>query len=346
MHGVLRMHFTAEDFARIRVASSPDPLWELVMSIHKLRTSTGGLAFQAWRSTALPALAERPKRARELLLRQLVPRRGDFPDFLTPVDAVQGFEQGVQSIMTTPSAQLTRDIELISRQRKLPSWAPDLATGERATLDRLADSLRTYHDRVISPFWTVVHAHTDADRGLRARAFLDNGVDGLLESFRPVLRWQRPVLEAEYPVDYDVHLDGRGLLLIPSYFCWHNPVTLIDRSCPVPVLVYPVAHDLTLTSAYGPFADRDTGRRLGALLGRTRGEILIALTNMHTTGELARRLNLSPPTVSQHTTVLREAGLLTTRRDANRSLHVVSPLGDALLAGARSTSVPPHRETF
>lgn len=317
----------------------PDPLWELVMSIHKLRTTTGGLAFQAWRRASLPALAERPKQAREVLLRHLVPRRGDFPDFLTPVDALHGFEHGVDALVRTPSTKLTRDIEFVSRQRKLPTWSADLAAGKPATLDHLANSLRIYHDRLIAPFWSVVRAHTDADRAVRARAVLDGGMDGLLDSFRPVLRWRNPVLEAEYPVDYDIHLKGRGLLLIPSYFCWHNPVTLIDRSCPVPVLIYPVAHDLTLTSTYGPFADKATGTRLGALLGKTRGDILIAIADMHTTGELARRFGLSPATVSQHTTVLREAGLMTTRRDANRSLHVLSPLGNALLAGTRAAPI-------
>lgn len=327
------MHFTAEDLARTRVAHGPDPLWELVMSIHKLRTPTGGLAFQAWRRAALPVLAERTGNTRERMLRQLVPRRGDFPDFLTPVEAAQGFEHGVEAIMTTPPARLSGDLALVARRQKtLPPWAVDLAAGAPATLDRLAGSLRAYHERAIEPFWAVVHAHTDADRALRARAFIDGEADSMLNSLRPALQWRRPVLEAEYPVDYDVHLEGRGLLLIPSYFCWHNPVTLIDRSCPVPVLVYPVEHDLTLTSAHGPFADLSTARRIGALLGTTRGRILLALVDMYTTGELARRFGLSTATVSQHTTVLREAGLITTRRDANRSLHLVSPLGHALLA--------------
>lgn len=346
MHGVLRLHFTADDLARIRVAPGPDPFWELVLSIHKVRTATGGLAFHAWRAQALPALAARPKEAQELLLRQLVPRRGDFPDFLTPVEAMDGFEQGIESVMTTSPMRLSRDLEFIAGQRKLPPWTRDLALGEPAALDRLADSLRNYHDRAIAPFWAVVRAHVDADRSLRARAFLDGGVDGLLTSLRPALHWRSPVLEAPYPVDYDVHLAGRGLLLIPSYFCWYNPVTLIDRSCPVPLLVYPVDHDLTVTSTHGPFKAMPTDRRLSALLGKTRSQILATLGDMQTTGELARRLGFSAATVSQHTTVLREAGLVTTRRDANRSLHVVSPLGYALLAGSRLAGLTGQEATL
>lgn len=51
---------------------------------------------------------------------------------------------------------------------------------------------------------------------------------------------------------------------------------------------------------------------------------------MHTTGEIARRFRLSPPTVSLHTTTLREAGLITTRRDGNVALHVRTRFGTAL----------------
>ncbi|MGM1059026.1 ArsR/SmtB family transcription factor [Saccharothrix sp. Mg75] len=337
MRGVLRVHFTAEDLARTRVAPAPDPMWELVMSVHKLRTTTGGLAYRAWRGQALPALATPRKRTGEPLLRQLVPRRGDFPDFITPVESVDGFEHGLDAVLRTPRARLLREVEFLARQRRLPGWMADLALGRPAVLDDVASSLRSYHDRVIEPFWDVVRAHTDADRALRARAFLDGGVEGVLDSLRPALRWNSPVLEAEYPVDWDVPLEGRGVLLIPSYFCWNNPVTLIDKSIPVPVLVYPVDHDLTMTSANGPFAAMPADRRLGALLGHTRGRVLVTLADMHTTGELARRLGLSPAAVSQHTTVLRDAGLVTTRRDANRSLHVISPLGRALMSTATGT---------
>ena len=36
MTGTLRLHFTAEDLLRTRVLTEPDPLWELVLSVHHL----------------------------------------------------------------------------------------------------------------------------------------------------------------------------------------------------------------------------------------------------------------------------------------------------------------------
>ncbi|MGY1503399.1 hypothetical protein ACW4TU_43690 [Streptomyces sp. QTS52] len=35
---MLRVHFTAEDLARVRVAAAPDPLWELTGSVQVLAT--------------------------------------------------------------------------------------------------------------------------------------------------------------------------------------------------------------------------------------------------------------------------------------------------------------------
>jgi DNA-binding transcriptional ArsR family regulator len=43
-------------------------------------------------------------------------------------------------------------------------------------------------------------------------------------------------------------------------------------------------------------------------------------------GELGRRLGLSQPATSKHLRVLREAGLVTARRDAQRRVYGVEPL--------------------
>ena len=97
------------------------------------------------------------------------------------------------------------------------------------------------------------------------------------------------------------------------------------------MLVYPVDHDLTITSTAPYVLDASHAeRRLGALIGHTRSQILVALTDPHTTGQLARKFNVSAATVSQHTSVLRESGLIATRRDANTAIHVATRLGTTL----------------
>ena len=122
----------------------------------------------------------------------------------------------------------------------------------------------------IGPYWTRIEAAVEADRGRRARAVLDGGADGLLASLRPAMRWNAGVLEvAHYPVSRELHLDGRGLLLVPSFFCARTPVTLLDPDLP-PVLVYPVERLGGLNVTHDEAAARRPrgGREaLAALLG-------------------------------------------------------------------------------
>ncbi|WP_436848162.1 hypothetical protein [Streptomyces collinus] len=51
----------------------------------------------------------------------------------------------------------------------------------------------------------------------------------------------------------------------------------------------------------------------------------------YNTTELSRRLGISAAAASHHATVLREAKLITTRREGKAVLHVLTPLGIALL---------------
>ena len=70
---------------------------------------------------------------------------------------------------------------------------------------------------------------------------------------------------------------------------------------------------------------------LALLLGRTRAQALAALAEPCTTGELARRIGVSPATVSHHTSVLRAAGLISSHRNGVKILHRLTPRGSALL---------------
>jgi DNA-binding transcriptional ArsR family regulator len=55
------------------------------------------------------------------------------------------------------------------------------------------------------------------------------------------------------------------------------------------------------------------------------------LVHACTTGELARRADISAASASQHATVLRKAGLISTSRQGNTVRHTLSPLGAELL---------------
>lgn len=72
---------------------------------------------------------------------------------------------------------------------------------------------------------------------------------------------------------------------------------------------------------------------LGALIGRTRAALLYAVAEgCATTSGLARRVGVSLASVSQHTAVLRNAGLISTRREGTAVHHALTPLGQHMLA--------------
>jgi len=334
---VLRVHFTDADLARVRVARGPDPLWETVLGLHKLaERENAPLAFTRWRLRALTEISDRRLTAMARLMTTLAPPEVEyFPDFLTPPEAAEGMSEGLTALRSTPKRRLRSELASLDGIRPRPSaaagWMRELAVGDRQRLDEVADAFRGLYEAVIGPDWTGVAMGVESDRAVRARALMEGGVHGLLSSLRPAAQWQPPVLHVRYPVDRDLYLGGRGLYLVPSWFCWRMPVAMADPELP-PVLVYPVEHDIeaTLTGGTG---GTDRAAALATVLGPTRSRALAVLRDAATTGELAGRLAVSAAAASKHAKALREAGLIATRREGGSVLHTVTPLGSALLAG-------------
>ena len=225
---VLRIHFTDEDLARTRIAAGPDPMWETVLSLFRVRWSDAPLIFNRWRADA----ATRYDRSALRILMTLVPP-GNFADFLTPADGGLGLDAGIEAVLSTPRSRLRGNVESLGNGRMaLPSWARLLAAGDVPTLKHVGRAVRAHHDAVIAPYWSDARAHVEADRAKRARAFVQGGCEAMLNSFRPMMRWEPPILEVDFSVDRELHLNGRGLLMIPSYFSWNSPDTLMDPDLP------------------------------------------------------------------------------------------------------------------
>ncbi|QNP75112.1 helix-turn-helix domain-containing protein [Streptomyces roseirectus] len=331
---MLRFHFTPEDLSRLRVASGPHPLWEIAVSLHRFQTREGRWAHAAWYRTACSTLRETGlDRTTMRLLLPLFPRARYFPDFLTPAEGVEGLDAGLDRILATPRHRVADEVARLQETVGAPAWAHRIAEGEPRR--QLVQALRAYHRAVIAPCEEHIHERLHAERARHTRTLFRAGIEAVLADLTPAIRWRHPVLEVPaYPCRRDVRLDGRGLLLIPSYFCWNTPITLADPGLP-PVLMYPVQHIPTTVS---PTA----GAPLNSLLGPTRAAVLRAAASGSTTTEAARRAGVTPTTASHHTMLLRDAGLITSHRHANTVLHTLTPLGAALLqrntrgqAGAR-----------
>ncbi|MEV8566998.1 winged helix-turn-helix domain-containing protein [Streptomyces sp. NPDC051322] len=325
---MLRIHFTDADLAQVRVARGPDPCWETVLGLQQLTCPSHPTVYAPWRRRTRAELADRQLCAAAARLTTLAPARSVyFPDFLTPAESAEGLGAALGALRSTPATRLYAELAALHRLAPRPNrgdgWMRSSACAGPRQLDELADIIRALHAAVIEPDWTRVACGVDTDRAVKARALRDGGVHGLLGSLRPMACWRPPVLHVNYPVDRDLHLRGRGLHLIPSYFCWRTAVAPADPDLP-PVLVYPVPHDS------GP-APRPPA--LSALLGRTRARVLAALESAISNSELASCLELSAASVSEHTKALREARLADRRRENGYVVHTLTPLGAALLHG-------------
>ncbi|MFE2316652.1 helix-turn-helix domain-containing protein [Streptomyces sp. NPDC059441] len=323
---MLRIHFTSDDLQNIRVARQPDPLWELMCSVCRLETGQGPLEFGHWRRSARQRFSGDSNLGHALRpLRALIPATGYIPDFLTPPVTGGGLSAGLDQLLRTPRVQLVRELTRLAESRPVPNWAASLGRPGSDALKVLANSLGIYFRGLLEPHWPHIRTAVGNDVGVRARVLLDGGTQALLASLRPVARWNAPVLEVDYPVQRDLYLEGRGLLLVPSYFCWRRPTALADPGL-APVLVYPVAK-APLTVADG------TDDGVERLLGRTRAAVLteVAGRSARTTSEVAGAVGIALPSASYQIGVLRDGGLVASHRDGKYVLHTATPLGLRLL---------------
>jgi DNA-binding transcriptional ArsR family regulator len=321
---MLRIHFSGPDLGRLRLAPNADPLWEAVLSQHVLTDRAAHQRFAGWRGKAMARLTPQMR-----AIMRLAPPRGYTADFLTPTQGGGSLEAGLDLLRTKPPEQLRADLDLVAEQGALPVWTRRLADGDKQALRTLIGGMRRYFEATVAAFWDLIRGEVAAERAVRARIVADRGGEWMLATLHPTVRWKPPVLHVLYPHDRDIHLNGRGLTLLPSFFCRHSPITLrvFDGE---PILVYPI------DPALRPRADEtpEPRRELVALLGQTRASVLRAVSGSVygcTTGELAQRLGISLSSASEHAMTLRRAGLLASRTSGKQVIHIMGALGRALL---------------
>ncbi|MFI0774578.1 ArsR/SmtB family transcription factor [Streptomyces sp. NPDC021212] len=324
---MLRIHFTSDDLARITLATGADPLWEVLLSSYRLRRKEGAVTFGPWKRDVVRRAGPEAR-----VLSALAPLRGYAVDFLTPAGTGSSLSAGAEALRRTPRTRLRNDLAELARRhpgRPFPRWTRGLAEGAPEAVALVADAVTGYFATMLDPFWSRVEAQVDHDRSRRVRALTERGWEGVLATLHPSASWSYPVLELAFPADHDIHLDGRGLVLQPSFFCWGAPTTLLDTGLP-PVLIYPVERDLNWLAP-----TRSTSQQaLSALLGTTRARVLEAVAvSACTTTQLAQRIRTPLQTASHQAAVLREAGLITSRRHRNSVIHTATSLGRSLLNG-------------
>ncbi|MGW3045844.1 ArsR/SmtB family transcription factor [Kitasatospora sp. NPDC001159] len=322
---MIRIHFTPEDFARVRLAPRPAPLQEVHAALATMSLPDGSLLRAPWRRRALRAL---PGAARPLA--DLVPA-GLAPGFLdTTADTLP---DALDQVAAWPVELVSAELERVhaSVRAPAPAWVHGLYRGEPEAWRLVRQAQQAAFGALLGPVWAQVQDLHHAEFVRRAVQLAEGGAALLLPAVLPGSRLRDGVWELPGPAR-EIRIGGRGLLLLPSFHWFGEPLLSDLRGRPVTV-TYPAG------SGFPPLPDGTAGaaspEALARVIGGTRTELLHLLAEEHTTTELARRLRISAATVSAHTAALRGAGLISTSRAGKAVLHRRTALG-SLLLGAGS----------
>ncbi|MFJ2265124.1 DUF5937 family protein [Streptomyces sp. NPDC087849] len=267
----------------------------------------------------------------------LMARHGHNPDFFSPPPPgpVTTFEEEIAAVRSIDPGLARQDLALAlaSRPQVLHSPAGRAMLADPArTVGELADLLERAWRVLIEPHWPRLRALLEADIAYHSRRLAAVGFERLLGELSPQLGWSESTLTIIGTHGRHTRvLGGQGLVLIPSVFCWPDAVSGFEPPWQ-PAIIYPARG---IGGLWTDPADR-TPQALARLLGRGRADVLCALDEPAGTSTLAHRLGLAVSSVSEHLSVLRAAGLLTSRRYGHQVLYERTPLGIAL-------AVPEHR---
>lgn len=316
MADMLRVHLEAGHLSRIRFATDPAPLDDIMVSLRLLRSGPEQGPWGQWRQRTRQRL---PKAALPLL--DLVRHNGCAPAL--PGTLAPDLDAALDQVAGASASALRCELAATYPNQRMPLWVRDLARADREAVNLLTGGLRAYYRSCLEPDLHQVRTALRADVAQRSR-LAHQDPDRLLSTLSPAMRWHAPYLElglSRPDADSTLFPDDRGLLLMPSAYCSQPLVGALP--------------DGTIAIAYPVLPVSDS---LAALIGTTRAGVLQALSgDARTTNELARLLEVSPATASEHTAVLRRAGLITTSRHGQSVQHTITALGGALLgANARN----------
>jgi DNA-binding transcriptional ArsR family regulator len=310
---MLRILFTPDDLASTRFLPEPAPMLELKFVAVGLRQGIRASWGERWRSRALAAI---PMSVRPTV-RQI---GGHFSWALSPTFAVStDLDEGMETFLGFGTERLREEMALYfsAPNSGVPLW--HALEGDRDAGRVLAHVTKTAFTAAVQPYWADIRANHHSELAQHGRLMACCGVGAALTMVIPGASWLGDCMQIESPQDRTVRLGGRGLLITPTAL-WTGPPLVGELPDQPVLLAYPAPAELSVR--VGTESDS-----LAAILGATRAAVLRLLSTEHTTGDIARRLDISAASASEHSASLRAARLTSSRRDGKAVIHRATVLG-------------------
>jgi DNA-binding transcriptional ArsR family regulator len=330
---MITIPLSTEDLTKVRLA--PSPLWETVFSFWVLMHPHRHTLHAPWATRARRVLSGTD-------LSPLVAAmclEHHCPDFVTPPPdaSATNFGEELERVRATAPEVVHTEVQMLVQAEK-EQFGPVAPERERmlgiylndpeASLKRLVDELRCYHELAIAPYWQRIQEHLEGDTLKRGQALALGGVEALLSNLHPTASYRGGVLELDKSCEALIEPAGRGITLVPCVFAWSGVAVLVQPGYR-PTLAYRPRGVANLWSTSSPARN---GKALEAALGAGRASVLKGLLPVpSTTTELAHQLHLSPAAISAHLSRLKDAELVEPHRSGRKVFYRLSGAGESLL---------------
>ncbi|MGD7789401.1 ArsR/SmtB family transcription factor [Propionibacteriaceae bacterium Y1700] len=264
------------------------------------------------------------------LLATIIGADGYMPDFLTSTPAGDMTpEQEAARLAEVPAERLQFDLHKMvlrstgARQEEIRGLIADPDHARTA----IAEAWQQVWDALLEPHWPQLLRVLRADIAVRARRNSEVGLAQMAGTLHSTVTWGENSVQVEMRQHSEVvECSGTGLVLVPSVMLSTGRCAVLTEKPAQPTIFYP-AHGVSETWHHDGAEALEV---LTALLGAARARLVLELQQPLSTSECATMINTAVSTASHHLTVLRDAGLVDSRRQGQRVLHARTPLGEAL----------------
>jgi biotin operon repressor len=326
---MIHIHFANHTHIHVRFAFSP--LLETTLSYHRLQYPRQDAVYAQWLDETRQALHG----MEFAFMDALILPRYYMADFLTPTPTAPrtDFEAELQSVLATPPDVVRESVRQAIEFDGTSEIREYFLAYPSEALYCLVEEMRAYWQRTLSLYWSRLLPVLENDVLYRARVLAIEGTESVLHSL------DKRVLYAPGVLTLDKHYKGSGacddyvaqttnnlLYLIPSAFSFNSLSWQITEPW------HPALYYGTRGTGLWHSAPPPNNAALEITLGEARARIFMALSDPTSTSELARKLHLTDGAVSQHLTLLRQAGLIESQRSGYRVYHRLSQRGTQLMA--------------